>query len=147
MMPCNGFTVSVVRKKNKIVKTYLSLLVLAAFIFSSCKKNMDESRFEISLNACNSTNLEGNVEICYLELLEDSRCPANANCFDQGVAKARFTIKVDERQESFELSTLDRNPNHKNKIEALGYTIRLIQILPYPGLSGTVHSAEIEITK
>lgn len=113
----------------------------------SCKKDVQNSRLEIALNGCNTTSINGKLEICYTELIEDSRCPANANCFDQGVAKARFTIKVGEHQKTFELSTLDRLPHHKNKTRELGYDIRLIQINPYPGLNGTIHSAEIEISE
>ncbi len=128
------------------MKIYFFIILFAALHFSSCKKEVDASRLEISLNACNSTSLKKNAEVCYLELLEDSRCPANANCYDQGPAKARFIIKSGNRQQQFELSTMDRYPNHQNKIEVLGYTIRLIQIHPYPGTGGTFHSAEIEIS-
>lgn len=126
---------------------YIAIILLSVNIVS-CKKDLESQQTMVELNQCSekSFGLE-TVRICYEALVEDSRCPANANCAWQGVAKARFTIEVNGTEKTIELSTLNLKPQYHNKVSALGYDFRLINLYPYPGTGGGLEQAEIEISK
>lgn len=137
--------------KKRIMKIY-HLLFFASLLLagSSCKKTVekqaDTNTIEVELDNCNSITIKNQVvEICYLTLVEESRCPANANCVWQGAATGRFKLKLNGAESIFELSTLDMKPHYETSINISGYKIKLLAIHPYPGLSGTEHKAELSI--
>ncbi|HEY0354937.1 MAG TPA: hypothetical protein VGC29_01965 [Flavisolibacter sp.] len=126
---------------------YIAIILLAVGSVS-CKKDLESQQTMVELNQCSEKTFGSEtVKICYEAIVEDSRCPANANCAWQGVAKARFTIEVNGTGKTIELSTLTLKPQYQNKISALGYDFRLINLHPYPGTGGGQDQAEIEISK
>jgi hypothetical protein len=76
----------------------------------------------IPINTCldKKANKES-IEFCFDQLLEDSRCPINAVCVWQGVAKAKFSLKINGETKTFELSTLNMPPYYRTDTTLNGY--------------------------
>jgi hypothetical protein len=126
----------------------ITLGIFFTFTQLSCKKEIVSSQSVIDINACMQRTFDNDqVRVCFVALVEDSRCPANANCVWQGVARARFTIEAKGEQRTFDLSTLDLSAEYRKERVELGYTIRLINIYPYPGLGNAPLQAEVELSK
>ena len=71
----------------------------------------------------------GNLTIKFVELVEDSRCPKDANCVWAGNAKV--TIRVTGRRG--QSKTFDLNTNLPEKSARFdGYEITLGNVTPYP---------------
>lgn len=68
------------------------------------------------------------LRVKFVELVEDSRCPADAQCVWAGNAKIRIRVTANGR--SHEL-TLDTNGPHQGAT-AEGYAIRLVGLTPTP---------------
>jgi hypothetical protein len=106
-------------------------------MFTACKKNKScpvilGEAFTISNNntACNETN---NFTITFNKLENDSRCPATANCFWQGVATIKLTLKKANIEYPFTLHTLVPPVyGFNNDTVVAGYKIKLMQLDPYP---------------
>ncbi len=146
---CNGNPFSCVNQKKQAMKFLYSALafVLCAGILS-CKKDIQYSQGLIDIGTCSNRTIGSKtVQICFEELLEDSRCPANANCIWQGVARAKFLMKLNGNETSFDLSTTDLSPHYVNERTIMGYKVRLINIFPYPGLGTGPLQAEVEISE
>lgn len=64
----------------------------------------------------------------FLELLEDSRCPADVVCVWAGNAKIKIRVTKDGRSKVLEL-----NSNLGDKAPAFGgYTYKIKELTPYP---------------
>ena len=68
------------------------------------------------------------LSVRFVELIEDSRCPTDANCVWAGNAKIK--IRVSKNGRSQEL-TLDTNGPHSTAT-AEGYSIKLVSLTPQP---------------
>ena len=68
------------------------------------------------------------LSIKFVELVEDSRCPADAQCVWAGNAKIKIRVTMNGR--SHDLS-LDTNGQHQ-AATAEGYTIKLLSLTPAP---------------
>ncbi|MGZ5286617.1 MAG: hypothetical protein ACXWB9_05500 [Flavisolibacter sp.] len=126
------------------------LFVLSAILFMavSCKKSREYEGLAIKENNCKTVHIGGqDVKICFEELTEDSRCPANANCVWEGAAKGRFKLSVNTSSSTFNLATLTLPPHYQNEAVALGYKIKLLNVFPYPGTGGGTTTADVEITQ
>ena len=128
---------------KKIILPLLAILLLA----SACTKNKNGNYPHVKLNGCitkSGLNNE-NIVICYDQLLEDNRCPEGNTCVTQGVAKARFRFSTPVATHIIELSTHDGGPGYTQDTVVGNYTIRLVDIFPYPGRTGNAR-AHVEIT-
>jgi hypothetical protein len=69
------------------------------------------------------------LELGFSEVLSDSRCPRNAQCFWAGAATIRITVeKKPDRRETFTL----RLPNSDERVTYGRYSISLKDLKPYP---------------
>jgi len=86
---------------------------------------------EFSLKIGESASIRGeDLEITFLEVLEDSRCPKNVECIWAGRAKSLIELKTGDSAERVELSEpgLTEPPN---SLTYLDYSITFM-LLPYP---------------
>jgi len=131
-------------------------LLIAGSIFIvlfSCNKNIElgASSF-ISWNGC-SDNKNDHIKICFDSLVEDSRCPAGAQCFWQGRGVVKFAFTVNKEQRPVTLSTLGLHglPRYPSDTILMGYKIELVNLLPYPEIyknhGVSEYRAELRITK
>lgn len=63
-------------------------------------------------------------------LITDSRCPLKANCIWAGNAKVEIGVNYKKLKESIQLDTDKSMVTEKS---VFGYTIKLINVMPYPG--------------
>ncbi len=68
------------------------------------------------------------LNIRFVELIEDSRCPADTNCIWAG--NARIKVRVSKNGRSHEM-TLDTNGKDRSGV-AEGYSIKLTGLTPIP---------------
>ncbi len=117
------------------MKFFLAVILL--FSIWSCKKSLEADELIIPVSSCVTQQYDsGAVQVCFDSLLEESRCPINADCVWQGVAKARFFVTINSVQHTMILSTLDLAPHYNNDALIDGYHFQLQNIFPYPGTTG-----------
>lgn len=130
-------------------KIILLQLCIATFVLS-CRKvetSLDQN-FKIDIEECKIRTF-GNekVRLCFDELVQDSRCPANAICIWQGVAQARFSFTVNNFTYQFVLSTNKVLPGTITDTTINNYNISLKDIQPYPGTGNAPVKAEVLMKK
>ena len=84
----------------------------------------------VTLRAGNQKRLaRGELTIKFVNVIEDSRCPAGVNCIQAGNAKIQ--IKVTDRRG--QTKTMELNTNKDPKEDKLGpYAISLVSLAPQP---------------
>ena len=122
---------------------------ILVFAIYSCEKNPESDQpVIIPINTCMDKKAgKENIQFCFDQLLEESRCPVGAACVWQGVAKAKFSLKINGETQSFELSTLNMPPYYRTDTTLSGYKIKLTNIYPYPGEIIGNTRAELEISQ
>jgi hypothetical protein len=121
----------------------LSMIVLLGFTFASAK--VPE---QIKLKAGQQkTAKTGRINIKFLELIEDSRCPADVNCVWAGIARIKVRLTRNGKAAEVELNT-----NHKDKPAIFqGYSIGLTALTPYPTTtskySQSAYTATLTVSK
>jgi hypothetical protein len=75
-----------------------------------------------------------NVTIQFTRMMNDSRCPVDLMCFWPGLAIIRVDISAPDQSTPLLLPIpgLVQTPYRRNKMEAGGYYITLLQLDPYP---------------
>jgi len=133
------------------MKQIFSFLLIGAIgLTFGCKKTTTESKDAISVEmeqCVQKVYGADNLSLCLDELIEDSRCPVNANCVWQGVARVRFSMQLKNQSYSFVLSTSHVQSFHTDTT-IQQYRISLLRVKPYPG--ETSHAkpvADVQITK
>jgi hypothetical protein len=79
--------------------------------------------------AIGQTASAGNARVTFVDLVSDSRCPIAALCIQAGDAVVRLAVRVDGKQQEFELTLRDetgRSVTLKNR------TVTLDAVDPYP---------------
>ena len=116
-----------------------ALLVMLSLFFAGCaSRSVDltetltarfDREFELRLGQ-KATIEEGGFSIEFVTLLHDSRCPADVTCIQEGNAD----IEVAVRREGMPSRSLVLNTSRREKQEQKFdvYTIRLVQLVPYP---------------
>lgn len=134
-------------------KLWLVGAIALVAVFTACKKSNGPKQEDLRLQSCKKFNLAGGrVELCFDELISDSRCPVNAMCIWEGAAVAAFTFTEGGRSHRFSLSTSNLPGPEKTDTVIAGYKIKLINIEPYPQ-QPPVHfpdsdvKATVELTK
>lgn len=129
------------------------LLLAALTLVSSCEKSEDFGKgpaYTVDLDQCIDPSIKGTrINICFDELIEDSRCPANMMCIWQGRAVARFSFSVKGKDHVLTLGTFDM-PDYSKDTVVSGYRVELVDVNPYPGLPANPSEktrAEVKITK
>jgi hypothetical protein len=116
---------------------FIPLIALLTAGLLSCKKDIPASQeVHLRLNDCRYlTECNETIRLCFDTVLQDSRCPINANCVWQGVAVARFTLHLNDGSHTLELATNEVLPNTTRDTTIKGYTITFKNLSPYPGES------------
>lgn len=102
----------------------LSLIVLLGFTFASAR-----GPEQLKLKAGQQKTAKiGRIQVKFLELIEDSRCPADVNCVWAGIARIKVRLSKNGKTAEFELNT-----NHKDKpVIFQGYSVGLTALTPHP---------------
>ena len=132
------------------------LLVFCLTVIYGCKKtsNSDSSPNKtIELGSCVPVTGGSLPIICFESVIAESRCPTGGQCIWEGYAAIKLSIKSDAGiTQYFSLSTLPyANASiPPNDITISGYHIKLVNLLPYPGVNSPNHETskvELQITR
>jgi hypothetical protein len=137
-------------KSLQWLKAVLLVILLSVLILvSSCEKN-DLLDIELRLNdtltiKAGSTIPDNtrNVSLSFDSLVAECRCPSDVVCIWEGYASVALRFFSENKEQRFVLSTLNFNPL-RNDTTISGYTIKLIDVLPYPNTK--IHTDPKEIT-
>lgn len=107
-----------------------------------CQNFPLEEPIEIYLGETIS-HCEENISLTFVELISDSRCPANANCIWQGMIEVKIAVVIEGKESTFQLSS---EPNYGSKLprtqELEGYQITLENAFPYPVIGQKVNDKD-----
>ena len=104
-----------------------------------CTNQLDVKKsFTVQMNQ--SVFFDG-YEITFSEILEDSRCPADALCVWEGRVSIGIDVKNKDGIQSIVLTTVDKTTTHFDS-----YEINLVNVLPYPFSSKTISLEEYYAT-
>ena len=131
----------------------LFLLVSMSLVFS-CTKEADndehstcdwkEETLTVDLNKCGNVTFGNDVLTICLDSVHDSRCPTNANCIWGGTAITDLTFTRKEQSLNFTLA-IPPFASHQQEISLSGYTIKLINVYPYPELGITPSPDQVKV--
>jgi hypothetical protein len=126
-----------------ILSTFLLTLLFGIFLTADAKTG------EVKLRVAQEKTAPGTtINVKFLSVIEDSRCPEGVNCIWAGVAKIKIQVrKTGKPAKEFELNT---NQMDKSIIFE-GHTIKLLTLTPYPksgsATNAALYSATLTITK
>ena len=105
-----------------------SLMLVVAFgvLPASAQRTEETGRIQINKE---KVFAKSGLRVRFVELVEDSRCPAGTNCVWAG--NARIKVRVAKSGRSEEL-TLDTNGPKQYATTADGYSIKLVGLTPAP---------------
>ena len=83
------------------------------------------------------------LEIRFLSVVEDSRCPKGEQCITEGKAKIELQLKRSQKQPvTMELNT----SSGTQKANYDGYEVKIIGLEPYPKMGGSIKPADYVLT-
>lgn len=104
------------------------LVLLLTLVFGISLQAQTNQKITVQVNQ-QKTLPKSKLKIKFLSLIEDSRCPHNAQCIQAGNAK----IQIEIREARGAAKTFELNTNDKPQIILFaGYTIKLIELNPKP---------------
>ena len=115
------------------IKICVSLLFLCTVVsaISSCGKDEYKMGEEFSLSIGETASIKGEqLQIRFLEISEDSRCPRNVTCIWEGRAIA--VIEVLQGDASQQIMLIEQGLSDPFAKEQFGEYEFLFRILPYP---------------
>ncbi len=117
------------------MKNYFFLLTfLLLSLAFKCERlpsfNLDEP-FEMKVGD-KRVNTKITTVIELKEVVEDSRCPKNVNCFWEGQVKIKISLVNESKvEQDFTLTLRDDRPRDRTKV-VNGYSYELLAVDPYP---------------
>jgi hypothetical protein len=117
----------------------LLILFLSVSLFFSCDDKNDceglevGKEFEIAINE-RLQNCPKNISITLLDV-QDSRCPAGAQCIWAGMIVIDAALNIDGKEIDVQLSTNENASGFPQEFSTSDYTVKLIDSVPYPDLN------------
>ncbi|MFD2583768.1 hypothetical protein ACFSR6_14810 [Pedobacter vanadiisoli] len=124
-------------------------IVLSVFAFG-CEKTSESitTNYDFKINTSKSIG----TSTLLLKSINDSRCPINADCISAGGVRAHFKLTADNIDQEITLckgvcGTLESAA--KVKINGITYSMKLIDVTPYPQLQkgDITQTVKIELTR
>ncbi len=114
-------------------------LFLSASLLFSCDAATDCEGFDLGKEfeiAIDETlqNCPKNISITLLEI-QDSRCPAGAQCIWAGMIVIEGQLTVDGKDIELQLSTNENVSGFPDQFSTSDYTVKLIDAIPYSDLN------------
>jgi hypothetical protein len=119
----------------------LMILVIITGVFYSIPLNVNKTNtnpVHVSLNTSFQVKINqtaiiepSNINITFLNITEDSRCPEGAVCVWPGQVKALFRLDTPQTRGNLFNLTLNSNETQSEK-NITGYSVKLFSIDPYP---------------
>lgn len=84
--------------------------------------------------------------LTFVEIVQDSRCPADAICVSSGFVQAHFAIQEGERTREAILTLGDMSSGDTNVMNVGEFTVTLLEVNPHPLASAPVDYADYTVT-
>jgi hypothetical protein len=109
---------------------YVVTLVISSTAASTPQQAALEEPFQLAIDQIGIVESE-DLEITFIEIVEDTRCPLDVDCAWSGQAIVRVTLsKGNQAMGSFDLTTLVEGDT---AVTSMGeYAVRLLEVAPYP---------------
>jgi len=123
------------------IKICISILFLCTVLsaISGCGKDEYKMGEEFSLSIGETASIKGEqLQIRFLEISEDSRCPRNVTCIWEGRAVA--VIEIFQGDTSQQIMLIEQGLSESSAKEQFGEYEFRFRVLPYPG------EAEVQIS-
>lgn len=119
---CGGRRFAVSQNKEEAMKKILILMVMLIAALGIHAQKPESLTIK---NGGQTVSKTGRITIKFLEMVEDSRCPADVNCVWAGVA----TIKI-RLTRSGKSSEIELNTTNKATTSFQGYSVALTELEP-----------------
>jgi hypothetical protein len=86
------------------------------------------------------------LEITFLRVEEDSRCPKSVTCTWEGNARVRFEVSTPEKHTEIVLNTVSRHEQFPHSAVVGDYTIELVELAPWPQAEQPIDPSEYVAT-
>ncbi|PZX56732.1 hypothetical protein [Algoriphagus chordae] len=118
---------------------HLLVLFLSVSLFFSCNDSNDCEGFEVGkeFEIAIEQQLENclkNISVKVIEI-QDSRCPAGAQCIWAGMIVLRGELIVGGQKQYILLSTNENASGFPDEFSTLEYTVKLVDAIPYLDLN------------
>lgn len=124
----------------------LSLLACTAVISTGCAANPNnpETTFPVTatLQAGQSQSI-GGLNVTFVGVTTDSRCPIDATCISAGDATMQFVLTAN-RHASVPTLAVDHPTNKRTTYE--GYSIEVQSLAPFPAASRPIKPEDYKVT-
>jgi hypothetical protein len=111
----------------------VTIIIGTAIIFYMLQQPTEDNFVEIdtefSLHIGESVIIKGHeIELKFVDVLEDSRCPSDVQCIWEGTVSLRINIQY----ESQDLGNFALNASNLHKVSFMGYYVKFKELKPYP---------------
>ena len=140
-------------KTTKNILSAIAVMLTLLLFFQACEKssNVDFSgKYVIKVGDTISVPQNTKLATLIFQEYSDSRCPANVNCVWEGAAQGKFKLKTEQYEQMIELclggcNVITKPTNQEFNVNGVVYTVKLIELTPYPGTSNANEKAEATI--
>ncbi|MEX2144492.1 MAG: hypothetical protein WD740_07850 [Anaerolineales bacterium] len=125
------------------------LLTLFALLLAACQPAVPGAlpAGQVVLNPGEAiASTDGRVSLTFLEVLEDSRCPADALCVWQGNVSVLVEFSLGTETQQARLTLGEMLAGDVNSIQVSSTIVTLSDVQPYPLASQPTDPADHEIT-
>ncbi len=131
--------------KSKVDLAFLAALV---FVASACGPTTRTLRpGEVVLKPGESiVGTDPAIEVTFVEIVQDSRCPADAMCVWAGQVQVLLQVTHGTERFQYTLTLGEMSEGQINSIAVDGYVITLTQVNPYPLASQPTNPGDYKIT-
>jgi len=112
-------------------KIWLTLVFVSLCVFAKAQNNTSVNPIEFKLGVGES-QLINNVEVTFLRVMEDSRCPKDVSCVWAGQAK--IMVRISEKGKKYFDKEIIMSAFGKNNVLHVSdeLIIKAIRLTPYP---------------
>ena len=125
----------------------LTAVLLILFGFGAFSTVSAKQPDRVSVKIHETAKAKSGIQIKFVELIDDSRCPTDTNCVWAGNAKIKVRVTKNGRSKDLELNT---GLEPKDVVFA-GYRFKLVGLTPEPRsnirINRNGYVAKIEVTK
>ncbi len=122
------------------MRHYILTIPAVLVVLCSVMNAQGKEEFKVKLGEVKA-NILSVLSVNFVEVIEDSRCPTQANCIWAG--RARIKVILEHQNGDAVTVEFSTEPDHNN-VTFGGYRIHLVKLEPYP--SAEKAPAEKEVT-
>lgn len=132
------------------MKTKTLLFIVALLLTAACAPQQAANVFEggqVTLQPGQRLDdVQSGSALTFVEIVQDSRCPADAICITSGFVQVRLLIEQGEITRDVVLTLGDMQAGDAQSVDVGEWAVTLVEVNPYPLASAPVDYAEYSVT-